>query len=194
MVDSIIFDLDGTLWDSTGEIIKCWQSILPNISKSVLELAMGKTPEELAHTFNISIETVQDIQKKEIEWLTEHPVAPYMGVTLMLQYLADRFPLFIVSSCQLGYIECFLNTNNLTSFFKDWRCSANGSKADNITTLMEIHKLKNPILVGDTQGDLEAANANLIPLIWAAYGFGYATRCKAIIHKPTELMLKVQDV
>lgn len=194
MVDSIIFDLDGTLWDSTGEIIKCWKKTLPDLPKNILELVMGKTPEEIAHTFSIPIEIVQGVQRREIDWLMKNPVAPYIGVTLMLQYLGDRFPMFIVSNCQPGYIECFLTSNNLADFFRDHKCSEDGTKAGNIKSLMDEYGLQRPLVVGDTQDDLEAAEANNLPFIWAAYGFGFAKRCKAIIYKPIDLMLKVQDV
>ena len=192
MIDSIIFDLDGTLWDSTREILRCWQSELPNITQSDLVSCMGLTPEGIAKNLNVPIETVYDVQEKEIPWLSKYTVSPYIGVTLMLQYLYNRYPMFIVSNCQSGYIECFLQTNHLEKYFTDWKCSGGKDKATNVKDLIKKFKI-NPLLVGDTETDYEAARIAGIPFIWAAYGFG-KVNTENVIYKPMDLMLKVDNV
>lgn len=192
MIDSVIFDLDGTLWDSTQEILKCWQSELPCVTYADLRECMGLTPEDIAKKLNVPIEIVNAVQEKEIPWLSKYIVSPYLGVILTLQYLYTRYPIFIVSNCQKGYIECFLQTNHLEKFFTDWRCSGGKDKATNIRDLIQKFKI-HPVLVGDTKTDYEAALEVDIPFIWAAYGFGKVTT-KNVIYQPTDLMLKVNDV
>ena len=191
MIDSIIFDLDGTLWDTTEELLKCWKSEVPTITKTELMSCMGLTPEGIADKLNIPIETVVAVQKKEIPWLAEHRVSPYIGVTLMLQYFYDKYPMFIVSNCQDGYIESFLQTNHLIEFFTDWRHSDGLSKAENVLNLILTYKI-HPILVGDTEGDQMAALVNDIPFVWAKYGFGNLDIMdinRNIIYKPMDLTL-----
>ena len=53
--DSIIFDLDGTLWDSTVEVAKTWSTIIAKYNLSRKEVTvedlkpcMGKLLDEIA--------------------------------------------------------------------------------------------------------------------------------------------------
>ena len=44
-IKNIIFDLDGTLWDSREQIIEAWKNVIPdiNINAKDLDNLMGKT-------------------------------------------------------------------------------------------------------------------------------------------------------
>ena len=88
--------------------------------------------------------------------------------------LAKKYPLFIVSNCLSGYIENFLDQHQLEHLFTDHECSGNTGrpKAENIGMIVDRNQLKNPVYVGDTMGDFEAAKKNEIPFIYAEYGFG----------------------
>ena len=98
----------------------------------------------------------------------------YPKVLETLAVLSAKIPLFIVSNCQSGYIECFLTANGGASFITDHICSDDTmlEKAENIRILMERHGLKTPVMVGDTTSDSVAAKKNGIPFIYAKYGFG----------------------
>ena len=53
-IDSLIFDLDGTLWDSSEEIVATWALVLehyPEIHKKV-------TAEELASNFGLPLDQI----------------------------------------------------------------------------------------------------------------------------------------
>ena len=39
-IDSIIFDLDGTLWDATKEIANSWSSILSKYNRAIKKLQL----------------------------------------------------------------------------------------------------------------------------------------------------------
>jgi phosphoglycolate phosphatase len=45
-------------------------------------------------------------------------------------------------------------------------------KNHNIKLLIERHNLKNPIYVGDTDGDAEQSRLAGIPFVFVSYGFG----------------------
>lgn len=190
MIDGVIFDLDGTLWDSTPEILKCWQQYIPDLTLWKLKSCMGMDTETMANELNISIEDVNKIQDLEIAWLSEHTVAPYIGVTGLLQYLNTRqVPCFIVSNCQSRYIECFLYTSGLSEYFKDWLSHGDTGwgKAKNIELLMLRHDLQNVVVVGDTHEDMNAAKlAKAKWFVWASYGFGHAD-CEYQISEPLGL-------
>ena len=62
----------------------------------------------------------------------------------------------------------------LNKYFVDYECPGRTglAKAENIKLIVERNNLKNPVYVGDTQGDANAAKAANVPFIYAKYGFG----------------------
>lgn len=98
----------------------------------------------------------------------------YEGVRDGLVALQQRFPLFIVSNCQRGYIEGFLAMHQLGSLFTDFECWGNTGrpKGDNLHDVLVRNDLKNSIMVGDADGDEKAARECQIPYAFVTYGFG----------------------
>lgn len=82
--------------------------------------------------------------------------------------------MYIVSNCIEGYIESFLNSSNLTDYFKDYESNGRTklSKGENIKLIIERNNIKKAIYVGDTISDKEAADYAKIPFVYASYGFG----------------------
>ena len=107
----------------------------------------------------------------------------------MIPRLAQRLPLFIVSNCQSGYIEVFLDQNAWRGLFRDFECWGNTgrSKPDNLRALIERNTLRRPVLIGDGAGDEEAAIACGVPFIFASYGFGGCHRMQATLANFGEL-------
>ncbi|HEX7926477.1 MAG TPA: HAD-IA family hydrolase, partial [bacterium] len=104
---------------------------------------------------------------------TEGGVA-YPGMVSGLATLRERYPLFIVSNCQRGYIETFLDTLQLRLVFQDFECHGNTgrTKGENLVDVLRRNRLDSALMVGDTTGDQEAARQGGIPFLHAAYGFG----------------------
>lgn len=185
--DSIIFDLDGTLWDSTEEVVKSWKKIIDSCDKIKKPL----TREDIVGVFGtkhsligkklfpyLDDETIDALMVKcyeaENNLLREVGGTLYENLEEVLSFLANKIPLFIVSNCQKGYIEIFLEYNKLGKYFKDFECSGNTdlSKAQNIKLIVERNNLKSPAYVGDTMGDYTATKEANLPFIFAKYGFG----------------------
>ena len=186
MQTAIIFDLDGTLWDATEQMLPAWNRVLKRYtSRQPMTLEevrsyMGKTVEEIAAA---ALPTVPEEQRvaifnqcciEELPWLTEHPGTIYPQVPQVLRQLAQNHPLYIVSNCQDGYIPCFLETHGLAPLFADWECSGHTgkSKGENIRMVIERNRLDRAVYLGDTLGDQRAAEEAGIPFLHAAYGFG----------------------
>ncbi|UOQ71324.1 HAD family hydrolase [Hymenobacter cellulosilyticus] len=93
-----------------------------------------------------------------------------------LEYLRQKYRLFIVSNCQTGYIEAFLEHTQTGEYFEGHQCfgTKNLPKADNIREIVAQFGLQKPAYVGDTEGDHSACRANGLPFLFAAYGFGEA--------------------
>jgi len=185
--DGIIFDLDGTLWDSTKEVTVSWQKVLreqPDIKdvpgEEAIYSVMGLSSDALmAKLFpDLSVKRGQELFRlcgiEEQKYLSEHGGTLYPGVPETLRKLSERLPLFIVSNCGVGYIETFLKAHKLNICFKDFECFGNTRrpKSENIALVAARNKLQAPVYVGDTQWDFEYAQAAGVPFIFAAYGFG----------------------
>jgi phosphoglycolate phosphatase len=185
--DSIIFDLDGTLWDSTGVVAEAWQAakeevdfINENITADMVKGITGMTYKAIFEKLfpYLDDEKREEYKaiaaKKELEILHTKGGELYPQLEETLKYLSANYKLYIVSNCQSGYIEVFFNTSGLEKYFQGHQCygTKNMPKADNIKDVVNDHSLKSPVYVGDTMGDYSAATQAGVPFIFSSYGFG----------------------
>jgi phosphoglycolate phosphatase len=186
--DSIIFDLDGTLWDSTETITKAWQTALdkaPYMSHEVMtrervRSITGMTYDKIFEKLfpSLSNEQRAEVQKlcsvAELDILHKQGGTLYPNLADTLTYLGEKYKLYIVSNCQSGYIELFLDLHSMHPHFLAHQCygTKGNPKADNIRDIVNDHNLQSPVYVGDTMGDYDSATKAGVPFIFAAYGFG----------------------
>ena len=193
--DGIIFDLDGTLWDSSEEVLISWSHVLaqlPDIekipTKEDLEGVMGLGADDLTLKlfpglgFERRMEIFNTCAAYENDYLAEHGAKLYPHLMETLEKLSAKHPLFIVSNCGDGYIQTFLKAHGATPYIKDFECIGRTGKpkSENIKLIVERNGLKNPVYVGDTQWDCDAATAAGVPFIFASYGFGHVEGKPAI--------------
>lgn len=196
-MDSIIFDLDGTLWDSRETIVTAWNNVLQQkqinkeITKDDLRKTMGLPFDEVANKL------LPDLGKEEREnilntcselengYLSKQGGHLYEEVENVLNRLAQRYKLFIVSNCQDGYIEAFYEYHGLEKYFSDYENPGRTglSKGENIKLIIERNQLTNPVYVGDTKGDQQASKHAGIPFVYARYGFGEVTEYDFVIDR-----------
>ena len=193
MFDSIILDVDGTIWDTTDIVAEAWNSAIDNlfpmvkhVTGTILKGQFGKTMEVIADNLFVGLDKEQKTllmkeccNQEQLALKANTRNITYEGVVETIKELhAAGVPLFIVSNCQKGYIEVVIAKNKITEFIKDFECYGNNGngKAENIKLLCERNGLHSPVYVGDTQGDADACNEAGVPFIWAAYGFGTADK------------------
>lgn len=183
----IIFDLDGTLWDSSKEVVSAWNIALERFKDIDFKLTvqdmhnlMGKQLDEI---FKIilgdikeqrRLEIMEECVKEEELYIRKHGGNLYPKLEETLNELSQNYKLFIVSNCQEGYIEAFLEYHNMCKYFLDTENAGRTRKAkgENIKLIIERNHLDKAIYVGDTEGDYEATKLAGIPFIHAKYGFG----------------------
>lgn len=202
-MDAIVFDVDGTLWDSRIPVAHAWNHSI--------EVYTGKpsqfTPEYLGQFFGKTMDVIvkvllpdcapeeqlrlgERIFSEENDWLATEPGIVYPGVEATLEQLAQRYPLYIVSNCQNGYIEVMLETTGFGRFFSGHLCygDTQEGKGKNLVTLCRRYGLQDAVYVGDTQGDADACAEAGIPMIFAAYGLGNVNHPWKTIHSFPELL------
>ncbi|PSL41758.1 phosphoglycolate phosphatase [Planomicrobium soli] len=186
-MDSIIFDLDGTLWDSREAIAISWNQVFEgleegsfSITKEDLTAMMGLQIDEIGEKLLPQLpaakrkELLDQCSQVENEYLVENGGILYPEVENVLASLAERYKLFIVSNCQEGYIEAFLKYYGLQKYIQDFENPGRTGllKGENIKLVMDRNNLAAPVYVGDTEKDREAAELAEIPFVYAEYGFG----------------------
>ena len=202
-IDSIIFDLDGTLWDSTKGVADSWSAVLSKynfdrkyVSPDEIKGYMGLTLDEIGRRMMPEIEEntrtklLEECGKFENKYLIQNGAIIYDKVEHTLKELSKKYKLFIVSNCQDGYIESFLDFSKLHKYFTDFECPGrtNLPKAENIKLIINRNKLNNPIYVGDTHLDGESARKANVPFVYARYGFGDTSEYNHAIDKIEQLL------
>lgn len=186
--ESLIFDIDGTLWDSRALVAEGYNIQLKKeglehlfVDAGTLKSLFGKVMTDIADQIFASIPTPERYALMERCMATENRHLQenecrigYPGVRETLAALAKQHRLFIVSNSQQGYPELCMEKLGLTPYITGHLCfgDTGTSKGKTIRTLMDKYHIESCAYVGDTQGDYEATLEAGVPFIWAAYGFG----------------------
>lgn len=209
MTDGIIFDLDGTLWDSTAVVARAWSQAVaqatgtdPHYTADSIRPYFGRLLPEIAALLFPQASPAEQLTlmdlctQQEHEALLQTPGRLYPDLAETLAQLSADYPLFIVSNCQAGYIEDFLATTGLGRYFIDHLCPGDSgeAKAENILAIAAKHHLQAPVYVGDTAGDHTATKKAGLRFIHAAYGFGTVETPDLRIQSISELPARLAEL
>lgn len=201
--DSIIFDLDGTLWNSIEGVCGAWKTVLtnyPEIKKKItpadMEGCMGLQISDIGKKLfpgldeKFQMKLMKECCDTEQIYLGEHGGKLFPKLEETLKKLAETHRLFIVSNCQDGYIQCFFKAHKLDKYFDDIECSGvtGLAKGENNKLIIKRNNLKNPVYVGDTISDAQSAKVAGIPFVYARYGFGNVREYDYVIDSFEEIL------
>ena len=201
--ESLIFDIDGTLWDSRALVAEGYNIQLEKeglqhlfVNADTLKPLFGKVMTEIADAILSSIDVseryalMERCMATENEYLFQNPCnIGYPGVKETLEKLAKRYRLFIVSNSQCGYPELCIDKLGLTPYIEGHMCfgDTGTSKGQTILTLMKKHNIASAVYIGDTQGDCDACKEAGLPFVFCTYGLGYTEDYDAKIDSIAEL-------
>ena len=188
MFESLIFDIDGTLWDSRGLVAAGWNAQLRAEGLDHLQMTaddltplFGKVRKELADAlFPVLPEPEREplmirCMEREHQYLAEDECqVGYAGVKETLESLAKQYRLFLVSNSEQGYPELCMEKLGIGHLFSGHLCfgDTRTCKGETILKLMKDHNITSACYIGDTQGDADAADLAGIPFVYCTYGFG----------------------
>ena len=203
----LIFDIDGTLWDTTEVVARAWNRAVKEsgvaelkdlvITSDMLKREFGKPMDVIADDLfgDIDADVKSGILKRCCKYEHDEIDAcnddlTYPGVVSTMRELSKDHGLFIVSNCQDGYIELVMKKLGITDIIRDHECFGRTGlqKDENIRLVIDRNKLCDPVYIGDTQGDHDSTRKAGIPFVYAAYGFGEVSDYDKKINNFFELM------
>lgn len=202
--ESLILDIDGTLWDSRALVAEGYniqlrdeglehlcvdaerlRSLFGKVMSAIADALFPDFPEEVRYPL------MERCMERENRYLEENECRiGYDGIAETLTQLAKTHRLFIVSNSQCGYPELCIEKLGLQDCILGHLCfgDTGTTKGKTIRTLMEKYGIESAAYVGDTVGDYEATVEAGIPFIWASYGFDTVDTYAARIDSPADLL------
>jgi len=202
--ESLILDIDGTLWDSRALVAEGYNIQLRAegldrlcTDAETLKSLFGKVMTEIADSLfpefppEVRYPLMERCMATENKYLEENPChIGYPGIREVLEELKKKYRLFIVSNSQCGYPDLCVEKLGLQDLIEGHLCfgDTGTTKGQTILTLMRKYDIASAAYIGDTQGDLEACEEAGIDFIWAAYGFGAPAHWVAKADSPQALL------
>lgn len=208
---ALIFDLDGTLTDSKPGILGCLRKVLDEHGikdGGPLERFIGPPVEawtawllpEGAETERAALARDYRACYDREGWQNN---SVFAGVREMLAQLhAAGFPLFICTSKQERFavriVEAFELSPFFTAVYGDKPEYESHQKADLLARLIRGHSIDHDSawMIGDRSFDFEAAHANQLRCLAAAWGYGSREEwaaADAIAATPADIFALVSD-
>ena len=182
-VELIVFDWDGTLFDSVGQIVASLQfaaqqfeqPLTPEAAKSIIGLGLPEVAQVL-------FPTVPELHTDLLKCYGDHYVAHstgdawFAGIAEMLYGLKNQgVQLAVATGKSRRGLDRVLNPTNSHDLFEITRAASETKSKPDPLMLAEILaftgvKAEQAIMVGDTSYDLEMAQNIAMPRVGVSYG------------------------
>ncbi len=186
--DNLIFDLDGTLFDSAPEILVCLKKALQlnnidindNLNKSIIGPPLKETLKNLVQkkdTVKIDkiIENFIELYDSDYCYKTKL----YKGVQETLKILEKKKNLILITNKRIVPTEKMLKNSKIIELFDNYfsvdpNDQSKKDKSTLISKTIKDYKInpQNTAYIGDTMGDFIASKKNNIKFIYAGWGYG----------------------
>ncbi|MCF8564020.1 HAD family hydrolase [Alicyclobacillus tolerans] len=202
---TLIFDLDGTLIDTTGAVFPAFRETLrsfgaPVPQSEVMAKTFGLPDVEIwkmlmpNHSTDERTAAFQMSERLVLENLRSQDVLLPGAMETLSQLKGFGHLLTVASNCGDGYLNTVLDSQGLREFFTHPLCLGT-VKGDAKSDILTEHFLRldkrHAVMIGDRSSDGVAAKAHNIPFVGCAFGFGNAAEldlADVVISQLTDLV------
>jgi len=184
--DSLIFDMDGTLWDNVDSYVVVWNRGLTvkgfdkQVTRNELKGLMGKAPDVMLDTIvpgasrERQMELFDEVVAQYQQYVPDMKPRIFEGVYDGLEFLSEKYKILLLSNCEKDGLVNFMNHTRTRPFITDYMEFGQNFKPKefNMNLLKDRNHLTLPIYVGDTDSDAQSAKKAGLPFVLVTYGFG----------------------
>ncbi|MFO7991560.1 MAG: HAD family hydrolase [Thermoplasmata archaeon] len=204
----VIFDLDGTLFETGSSVIPAVRHSLRDIGMeevdddTILSLIGERTPVFCEKIVGGRGDKFEEFRGKL--WYYEHKYIGEMGklfpgIKKMLKVLKERgFILAVCSNGSQDYVDYVLEVTDIAGYF-DERVSSSQMKSKKVAIegLMGSYGKEKAVMVGDKRHDFSSAKKAGIPSIGVSYGYGSSdetAEADFVVDEPSEIVGSVLNI
>lgn len=184
---TIIFDLDGTLIDSSRLVLPAYKFAIRHFpghdvpSDDTMNSTFGMPDPQIwetlmPHATNIQRQEAYVLAGEFVQQaiLKESILLPH-ALDVLTELKARKHVLTVASNCGEDYLDAVLDSQGLRPYFTHPLCLGlvrGQQKADILTRHFEHFSRAGSVMVGDRHSDIEAAEHHGIPSVGCSFGFG----------------------
>lgn len=182
--DSLIFDIDGTLWNMSPTTAFGWNQglkilgINKIITKKNIEDVAGKPFDECVEMRLPGLckkypELSSILEEQERIAIQEKGGELFPDVYQGIKKLSEKYKICLVSNCPEWYMQLFFKITKLKKYILDFDCAgmSHNTKDVMIKNIVIKNNFKKSVYIGDTIWDQDASKKAGIDFMHAAYGF-----------------------
>ncbi len=205
MLNAIVFDIDGTLWQTGSSYIYAYhklcdfygieQRATDNEIKDCLGIKIEQVLEKLFPSIEDKTVLTNQALDSSIEYLLTHSESCcFEGVTELLKALSEKYEIYLISNCPKKYADTFVHISGTGDYIKNIFTIEDGEKNENIEKIASALAGK-MLFVGDSPEDYEALFDRYTQYFcYAKYGYKTCEQYDYAINKPLDLMEIVEKI
>lgn len=197
----LIFDMDGTLWNTVNATYKSANEVaskyddLKSFSIDTIEKGMGLSSIENTKNYMPYLDVdkalyyLDKMLENTIKIISNEGADIYEGTIDTIKLLSKKYKLAIVTNSIDEYVEIFFDKTGLKEYFTSYIGAGtyNITKAEAIKRVVNMNKEENNYYIGDIKKDMEATIEAGITFIHAKYGFEPTLETKYYINSIKDL-------